>query len=66
MRSPETMNREPSFLLQVVGVPRELPKEELGNLPLELGTAGGQIPFAEVPRVLEELLLVRLKNASKS
>ena len=54
MRSPETVNREPSFLLWVAGVPRELPKEESGNLPLVLGTAKGRSPFAEVPSVPEE------------
>ncbi|KAH9756478.1 alcohol dehydrogenase-like 2 [Citrus sinensis] len=48
------------------GVPQEPPKEESRNLPLALGTTRGRSPFAEVPSVLEELPLMRLKRASKS
>lgn len=58
MRSPKIVNKEPSFLLRVAGVPRELLKEESCNLPLVLGTAGGRVPFVEVPRVLEKLPLI--------
>lgn len=63
MRSPDTMNKEPNFLLQVTEVPWELLKEESYDLLLVLGTRGGRVPFAEVPRVPEELPLILLKKA---
>ena len=45
IKSPKTMNREPSFLLQVTGVPREPPKEEANNLPLVPRMTGHQQYF---------------------
>lgn len=65
MRSLEIVNKEPSSLTSSWDTPGTT-ERRIAQLALSAWNDGRSVPFVEVPRVPEELPLIRLKKVSKS